>query len=106
MGSSGAQTYLIDKDGRTINPGDRERQAVQDEIDLAREEESRIRKQQQALIEAERAKRSTLSTATKRSTIKTSAQGIPTTISGGGGNRPTVGDAATPNSGMNTIVGG
>jgi hypothetical protein len=83
----------------------KDRKAIQDEVDLAREEELRIRKQQEAILAAERAKRSTINTATKRNTIKTGAKGIPTTIASGSG-QPQIGAASAPGSGANTIVGG
>lgn len=75
---------------------------IKDEAKAEKSEQERIRKQQKAIVEAERARRSNISTATKRNTIRTGSQGIsssrqsmPSTIAGG-----------MPNQGVSTIVGG
>jgi hypothetical protein len=83
---------------------ERQTGAIRDEAAKDKLEKDQIKAKQRSLLEAERAKRSSISTSTKRNTIRTGAQGIspskqmmPSTIAGGSG---------LPNSGISTIVGG
>lgn len=79
---------------------------IEQVIDNEQEAQERLRKQQMQVLQVERAKRSNISTKTKRNTIKTGAQGItnkrqsmPSTIAGG-----SISDM--PDSGSGTIIGG